>query len=205
LGCTTDFGILNTVAKRSVSTCHRRLNASTMDESRPKCCPQLNTRGTIASSRVPHSALTCMIKPMRAAELAWSGRISRRAARRDPPSHRRRCQRILVTCAWKPWKQSPTHSAHRPKSTAPPGVADVAARLGSDAANNFVVGAFVDGVLVGTAGFYSSKNLNERHKGPHLARLRDGGHARLRRRPWRSFKLARRGARNVQDLQTMNR
>jgi ribosomal protein S18 acetylase RimI-like enzyme len=41
----------------------------------------------------------------------------------------------------------------------------VAARLGSDPENNFVLGAFVDGVLVGTAGFYRSKNLKERHKG----------------------------------------
>jgi ribosomal protein S18 acetylase RimI-like enzyme len=47
---------------------------------------------------------------------------------------------------------------------------EVAARLGSDAANNFVVGAFVDGVLVGTGGFYSSKNLKERHKG-HIWRV----------------------------------
>ena len=44
-------------------------------------------------------------------------------------------------------------------------VADVATRLGSDPANNFVLGAFVDGALVGTAGFYRSKNLKERHKG----------------------------------------
>lgn len=44
-------------------------------------------------------------------------------------------------------------------------VADVAARLGSDPANNLVIGAFVDGALVGTAGFYRSKNLKERHKG----------------------------------------
>jgi ribosomal protein S18 acetylase RimI-like enzyme len=44
-------------------------------------------------------------------------------------------------------------------------VADVAARLGSDPANNIVLGAFVDGALVGTAGFYRSKNIKERHKG----------------------------------------
>jgi hypothetical protein len=44
-------------------------------------------------------------------------------------------------------------------------VAEVAARLGSDPANNFVMGAFVDSALVGTAGFYRSKNLKERHKG----------------------------------------
>jgi ribosomal protein S18 acetylase RimI-like enzyme len=45
------------------------------------------------------------------------------------------------------------------------GVADAAARLGSDPANNFVVGAFVEGELVGTAGLYRSKGLKERHKG----------------------------------------
>lgn len=44
-------------------------------------------------------------------------------------------------------------------------VADVAARLGGDPANNFVIGAFADGKLVGSAGFYQSKNLKERHKG----------------------------------------
>src|SRR5260370_42213069 len=44
-------------------------------------------------------------------------------------------------------------------------VADAALRLGSDPANNFVVGAFVEGELVGTAGFYRSKGLKERHKG----------------------------------------
>ena len=42
---------------------------------------------------------------------------------------------------------------------------DVATRLASDMANNFVLGAFVDGALVGTAGFYRSKNVKERHKG----------------------------------------
>ena len=42
---------------------------------------------------------------------------------------------------------------------------DTAARLGSEPANNFVVGAFVNGALVGIAGFYRSKNLKERHKG----------------------------------------
>ncbi len=40
-----------------------------------------------------------------------------------------------------------------------------AARLESDPANNFVVGAFVEGELVGTAGFYRSNGLKERHKG----------------------------------------
>jgi ribosomal protein S18 acetylase RimI-like enzyme len=44
-------------------------------------------------------------------------------------------------------------------------VADAAARLGSEPANNFVVGAFVEGELVATAGFYRSKGLKERHKG----------------------------------------
>jgi len=42
---------------------------------------------------------------------------------------------------------------------------DVATRLGSDPANNFVAGAFVDGRLVGTAGFYRGKGIKERHKG----------------------------------------
>src|SRR5260370_16433266 len=44
-------------------------------------------------------------------------------------------------------------------------VADAALRLGSDPANNFVVGAFVEGELVGTAGFYRAKGRKERQKG----------------------------------------
>ena len=44
-------------------------------------------------------------------------------------------------------------------------VADAAARLGSDPADGFVAGAFVDGQLVGSTGFYRSRNLKERHKG----------------------------------------
>jgi hypothetical protein len=45
------------------------------------------------------------------------------------------------------------------------GEAPPTARLGSDPANNFVVGASVEDQLVGTAGFYRSKNLKERYKG----------------------------------------
>jgi RimJ/RimL family protein N-acetyltransferase len=44
-------------------------------------------------------------------------------------------------------------------------VATAATRLESDPANNFVVGAFLEGELAGTAGFYRSKRLKERHKG----------------------------------------
>src|SRR4051794_18123002 len=43
--------------------------------------------------------------------------------------------------------------------------AEIAARLGSDSANNFVVGAFLDGDLVGTAGFYRESGVKVRHKG----------------------------------------
>jgi hypothetical protein len=50
-------------------------------------------------------------------------------------------------------------------STAQPASPDVAARLDSDPANNFVLGAFVDGALVGTADFCRSKNLKEQHQG----------------------------------------
>jgi len=35
----------------------------------------------------------------------------------------------------------------------------------SDAASNFVIGAFEDGKLIGTAGFFRRKNNKERHKG----------------------------------------
>jgi len=44
-------------------------------------------------------------------------------------------------------------------------VADAAARLVFDPANSFVVGAFVDGQLIGTAAFYRERGLKERHKG----------------------------------------
>jgi ribosomal protein S18 acetylase RimI-like enzyme len=59
-------------------------------------------------------------------------------------------------------------------------VAAAAARLEFDPANNFVVGAFVEGELAGTAGFYRSNGLKERHKG-HIwgvyvtARMRGSG------------------------------
>jgi ribosomal protein S18 acetylase RimI-like enzyme len=44
-------------------------------------------------------------------------------------------------------------------------VEDIATRLSDDPANNFVVGAFDGEQLVGTAGFYRSKRIKERHKG----------------------------------------
>ena len=42
---------------------------------------------------------------------------------------------------------------------------DAATRLGSDPANNFVVGAFVESQLAGTAGFYRARSIKERHRG----------------------------------------
>ena len=42
---------------------------------------------------------------------------------------------------------------------------DGAARLGGDPANTFVVGAFVDGELVATAGFHREHRAKVRHKG----------------------------------------
>ncbi|MGA7906805.1 MAG: GNAT family N-acetyltransferase [Candidatus Sulfotelmatobacter sp.] len=42
---------------------------------------------------------------------------------------------------------------------------DIATRLGSDPANNFVAGAFDGERLVGTAGFYRNQGIKERHKG----------------------------------------
>ena len=42
---------------------------------------------------------------------------------------------------------------------------EIARRLCFDPANNFVAGAFVDGRLVGTAGFFRNKGLKECHKG----------------------------------------
>ncbi|MFZ0199410.1 MAG: GNAT family N-acetyltransferase [Candidatus Sulfotelmatobacter sp.] len=44
-------------------------------------------------------------------------------------------------------------------------VAEIAARISGDPLNTFVVGAFVGGKLVGTAGFFRNKGLKERHKG----------------------------------------
>jgi ribosomal protein S18 acetylase RimI-like enzyme len=44
-------------------------------------------------------------------------------------------------------------------------IGDGAARLGGDPANTFVVGAFVDGELVGTAGFHREHRAKVRHKG----------------------------------------
>ena len=44
-------------------------------------------------------------------------------------------------------------------------VADAAARLGEDPANTFVVGAFIDGELVGTAGFHREQRAKVNHKG----------------------------------------
>ena len=45
------------------------------------------------------------------------------------------------------------------------GVAETAARLSPDPANHFVVGAFLDGELVGTAGFFRERGLKVGHKG----------------------------------------
>jgi ribosomal protein S18 acetylase RimI-like enzyme len=42
---------------------------------------------------------------------------------------------------------------------------EVRMRLGSEATDSFVVGAFDDGSLIGTAGFYREKGLKVRHKG----------------------------------------
>ena len=44
-------------------------------------------------------------------------------------------------------------------------VADAAARLGEDPATTFVIGAFVDGELIGTAGFHREQRPKVRHKG----------------------------------------
>jgi ribosomal protein S18 acetylase RimI-like enzyme len=42
---------------------------------------------------------------------------------------------------------------------------EIARRISFDPSNNFVVGAFVGERLVGTAGFFRSRGLKERHKG----------------------------------------
>ena len=44
-------------------------------------------------------------------------------------------------------------------------IEDTAARIGSDPANNFIVGAFVDNELVGTAGFYRERGIKTQHTG----------------------------------------
>ena len=41
----------------------------------------------------------------------------------------------------------------------------LAARLGAASVENFVMGAFVDGQLVGTAGFFRNPTLKRKHKG----------------------------------------
>lgn len=41
----------------------------------------------------------------------------------------------------------------------------IAARLSAASAENFVLGAFVDGQLVGTAGFFRNPTLKRKHKG----------------------------------------
>ena len=64
---------------------------------------------------------------------------------------------------------------------------DIATRLSADSLNNFVVGAFADARLLGTAGFFRDKGLKERHKG-HIwgvyvtpeARGKRAGHEMLR-------------------------
>jgi ribosomal protein S18 acetylase RimI-like enzyme len=44
-------------------------------------------------------------------------------------------------------------------------VETVAVRLGAASLDNFVLGAFIDGKLVGTAGFLRNQTLKRRHKG----------------------------------------
>jgi RimJ/RimL family protein N-acetyltransferase len=44
-------------------------------------------------------------------------------------------------------------------------VETLAARLGSSSLENFVLGAFVDGELLGTAGFFRNQTLKRKHKG----------------------------------------
>src|SRR3984957_765776 len=64
---------------------------------------------------------------------------------------------------------------------------DIATRLSADSLNNFVVGAFADARLLGTAGVFRDKGLKERHKG-HIwgvyvtpeARGKRAGHEMLR-------------------------
>ena len=46
---------------------------------------------------------------------------------------------------------------------------ETAERIGSDPANNFIVGAFVDAELVGTAGFYRRRGIKTRHRAAHLS------------------------------------
>ncbi len=42
---------------------------------------------------------------------------------------------------------------------------EVKSRLAADMSNKFVIGAFADGILVGTVGFVREPGLKERHKG----------------------------------------
>jgi ribosomal protein S18 acetylase RimI-like enzyme len=49
-------------------------------------------------------------------------------------------------------------------------IEETAARIGADPANDFILGAFMDSELVGTAGFYREPGLKIRHKG-HVRRV----------------------------------
>jgi ribosomal protein S18 acetylase RimI-like enzyme len=57
---------------------------------------------------------------------------------------------------------------------------EIAGRISFDPSNKFVVGAFIGARLVGTAGFFRSKGLKERHKG-HIWGVYVTGDARGKR------------------------
>jgi ribosomal protein S18 acetylase RimI-like enzyme len=44
-------------------------------------------------------------------------------------------------------------------------IEETAVRIGADPENNFILGAFLDGELVGTAGFYRERGLKVQHRG----------------------------------------
>lgn len=91
-----------------------------------------------------------------------------------PPSHLQHPQIRLLTPAdaaayWhfrlEALETEPDAFGASPEEHRTTTIDDAAARLGSDPANNFVVGAFVERQLVGTAGFYRARSIKERHKG----------------------------------------
>src|SRR5579864_2407249 len=62
-------------------------------------------------------------------------------------------------------EQEPRAFGEAPEEHRALSVETVAARLGTATADNFVLGAFVDGQLAGTAGFFRNQTLKRKHKG----------------------------------------
>jgi len=73
-----------------------------------------------------------------------------------------RCIGISVSSLW---SASPRRSVLSPEDHRRLSQDDIRSRLAVDLAEHFIVGAFDDGKLVGTAGFVRQPGVKERHKG----------------------------------------